>query len=386
MNDITTQVLFALLRSAMRGTPMSDQEKALYDSNQLAVLYRLSQKHDIAHLVGVALKNNALPGDPELMKRFIEKQFVAVFRYEQLNYAQNQLFAALEAAQIPFLPLKGSVIREYYPQPWLRTSCDVDVLVPQTQLESAVDYLVQQCDYIRQGKGSHDVALRTPSRQNIELHYTLIEDDHAGAHVLADIWNSAIPKAGCQYWHIMPDALTYYYHIAHMAKHFELGGCGIRPLIDLWLLDKQFHDTKSYDELLEQGGLLRFAEAVRKLSRVWLEGAEADELSLQLQDYILYGGVYGARENRVKVHQVKKGGKGSYALSRIFLRHDVLKYQYPVLEKHRWLMPVCQVRRWCRLIFGGRLKHVVQELSYNQEIRMEQMDETKMFLSQLGLL
>ncbi len=386
MNDATIQALFALLGSVMRGIPMSEQEKNLCDTNRLTALYHLSKKHDIAHLVGFALKSNDLSGTPELMDKFKQIQIGAVLRYEQLNYEQNELFVALEAAKIPFLPLKGSVIREYYPQPWLRTSCDVDVLVPQEKLEEAVSYLVQQCGYIRKGKGSHDVALLTPSRQNIELHYTLIEDEHAGAHVLEDVWSRVKPKPGYQYWQIMPDALFYYYHIAHMAKHFELGGCGIRPLVDLWLLDKQFYDEKLRDELLKQGGLLRFAEAARRLSHIWLDSAEMDELCLQMQNYILHGGVYGTRENLVKVYQTKKGGKGSYAVYRIFLSYDALKYQYPVLEKHRWMMPVCQVRRWCRIAFGGRLKHAVQELSYNQEIHTEQMDETKVFLTRLGLM
>ena len=105
-----------------------------------------------------------------------------------------------------------------------------------------------------------------------------------------------------------------------------------------------------------------------------------------MEQFILFGGVYGTRENLVKVHQIKKGSKGRYALSRIVLPYDVLKFQYPVLEEHRWLLPVCQVRRWCRLVFGGRLKSSIRELSINQDIKEDQADETKRFLQELGLL
>ena len=41
----------------------------------------------------------------------------------------ENLCSAFEKAQIPFLPLKGSVIRKYYPEAWMRTSCDIDILV-----------------------------------------------------------------------------------------------------------------------------------------------------------------------------------------------------------------------------------------------------------------
>lgn len=386
MDDNLIQTLFALVRSALMEKPMSDQEKALYDPAQLPALYQISRRHDIAQIVGKALDANGLSGAPEIMSKFETQRYSAVFRYEQLNYVENELFCALEAAKIPFLPLKGSVVRSQYPHQWLRTSCDVDVLVPETELENAVKYLVENCGYTRQGKGSHDVALLSPDWQHVELHYTLVEDAYLGGHMLTGLWDLVVPKAGYQYWYVMPDGLFYYYHIAHMAKHFVLGGCGIRPLIDLWLLDKQPHDEKMRNDLLEQGGLLPFAKSVRRLSRVWLECAVADELSLQMQNYVLRGGVYGTTENLVKVSQVKQGGKGSYALSRIFLHYDVLKYQYPVLEKHRWLMPVCQVRRWCKLVLGGRLAYAAQEFAYNSKTRADQMDDTKAFLDRLGLL
>ena len=54
----------------------------------------------------------------------------------------------------------------------------------------------------------------------------------------------------------MTDEMFYFYHIAHMAKHFEEGGCGIRPFIDLWTLDNiKDVDHDKRDELLSRGNL-----------------------------------------------------------------------------------------------------------------------------------
>ncbi|MBO4954226.1 MAG: nucleotidyltransferase family protein, partial [Clostridia bacterium] len=36
---------------------------------------------------------------------------------------------------IDFMPLKGAVIRQYYPEPWMRTSCDIDIHVKKDRLE-----------------------------------------------------------------------------------------------------------------------------------------------------------------------------------------------------------------------------------------------------------
>jgi hypothetical protein len=184
----------------------------------------------------------------------------------------------------------------------------------------------------------------------------------------------------------MPDEMFYFYHIAHMAKHFEGGGCGIRPLIDLWILDNlDSADHHRRDELLARGDLLKFANSARKLSRVWFGGEEHDPVSLQMQDFILTGGVYGSSQNRIAVQQQKKGGRVKYALSKIFLPYDVIKFHYPVLQKHRCLTPLMQVRRWCKLIFCGHLKRSAKELQYNNSITDTEAKNIQNFLHNIGL-
>ena len=81
------------------------------------------------------------------LEQYISK---AVFRYEQLNYENERICMALEKAQIPFIPLKGSIIRKYYPESWMRTSCDVDVLVHEEDAEKAVDVLVKEYGYTQE--------------------------------------------------------------------------------------------------------------------------------------------------------------------------------------------------------------------------------------------
>ena len=184
----------------------------------------------------------------------------------------------------------------------------------------------------------------------------------------------------------MPDEMFYFYHIAHMAKHFENGGCGIRPFIDICILDGMTEpNTTKRNTLLENGNLMKFANVARKLSRVWFFGEEYDDISKQMEDYILRGGVYGNNENRIMVQQQKKGGRIKYALSKIFVPYDVIKFHYPILQKHRWLTPIMEIRRWCKLIFCGHAKRTTNELKYNQRISFEKANETREFLSHIGL-
>ena len=164
------------------------------------------------------------------------------------------------------------------------------------------------------------------------------------------------------------------------------GGCGIRPVIDLWLLEKALTIDKSIlTTLLSEAKLLRFYESVKRLAAVWLEEEAYTDIVKHMEDYVLQGGVYGNLHNKVLVQQQKKNGKMAYILQRVFVPYDKLKYLYPVIIKHRWLIPFVQIHRWFNIIFSGRAKRSMQELSYTTNISKSQAEEMKAFLDEIGL-
>ena len=237
MDQRNNKILFALLRSAICGTRLTEEERNNYSPDLLQDLLKISSKHDVVHLLVFGLKQNELISKEN---SDIEKCILkAVYRYERLRYEYENLCSALEKAQIPFLPLKGSVIRKYYPEAWMRTSCDIDVLVHREDLENAISYLVSNQNYVEKERATHDVSLFTQTGIHVELHFDLVEEGRAknAIDVLQSVWENVTLHEKSEYWYEMTDAYFYFYHIAHMAKHFENGGCGIRPFIDLWILD-----------------------------------------------------------------------------------------------------------------------------------------------------
>ncbi len=381
-----TEILFSLIRSAVRGTELTDREKALYSSELLPVLIKFSKRHDVAHLVVLGLQKNGLLSDHD---KDAEAEILrAVFRYERLNHDYTKLCSALEAAEIPFMPLKGSVLRAYYPEPWMRTSCDIDVLVHRADVERAILCLTENLKYTEHERGTHDISLFSPLKNHVELHFDLVEEGRANnaIDILRSVWEQTSLCGESRHWFEMSDSFFYFYHVAHMAKHFENGGCGIRPFIDLYILDRmETADRDGRNKLLLQGGLLKFAESVRELSLVWMEGKDAGELSCKMQDFLLHGGAFGSFDNRVALQQKKKGGRIGYMLSRVFVPYERLVRYYPVLEKHRWLMPVMQVRRWFMLFRPDIAKMARREIAVNGQMEGSKADEMNDFLNEVGL-
>ncbi len=387
MKENAIELLFSILRSVFHDNEMSDADKKLITDESLKEIVKLASKHDIEHLIALGVLKSELTGS-ELKPQLQQLVFQAVNRYEKINYEINRVCEALENAKIQFLPLKGSVIRKYYPEPWMRTSCDIDILVHEKDLKYAVTYLVASLGYTEHEQNSHDVSLYSSSGIHLELHYDLVEEGWANSSsdVLQDVWNYVLPKKDYKYWTEMPNDTFYFYHIAHMAKHLQQGGCGIRTFIDLWILNNVFLDNKeSREKMLEAGGLLKFYKTASRLASAWLDNNTLDPLCRKLQNYILSGGVYGTNENLILVQQQKKGGKFRYALSKIIIPYDTIKFHYPILQKHRWLTPIMQVRRWFKLIFCGHAKRSMRELSYNSKVTKSQAEEMKTFLDEIGL-
>lgn len=387
VNENNIKLLFSVIQSALFGNPIPEESKSYAtDINAVQSVLAVAQKHDVAHIVAYGLLNNEPASDAD--NKLHLHTYRAIYQYKTLNYELTRIVEALEKAQIPFIPLKGSVIRKYYPEPWMRNSCDIDVLVHKEDLDAAILCLVKNLGYTEGDRATHDVSLFGPQRVHIELHFDLVEEGRAkGAiDVLKDVWDNVSVHQDYNYWYEMTDAYFYFYHIAHMAKHFESGGCGIRPFIDLWILDHlDGADTTARDALLSRGNLLKFTAVARELSEAWLGGKEANELTLQMQNFILSGGVYGSTDNRVALQQKKKGGRIGYVISRIFVPYDKLKRYYPILEKHRWLMPLMQIRRWFMLFKPSVAKMAKRELALNSSLEKAKSDEMNAFLDDIGL-
>ncbi|MBQ8342314.1 MAG: nucleotidyltransferase family protein [Clostridia bacterium] len=381
-------IFFATLRAAITGEPQALLQQLTLDEQAGQALYRLANKHDLAHLTAQGLELHGIALPEETAAAFRKQKMMAVFRAEQLNCELEALSEALEDAKIPFIPLKGAVLRELYPEHWMRTSCDIDVLIHERDLARATLCLTERLSYQQGSTHAYDVPLVSPTGVHIELHFRLASEhtDTPYAALLDRAFTYAAPVAGATYRHAFCDDFFYFYHIAHIAKHVVNGGCGVRPLLDLLVLRGQAdRDPVAREALLREGGLSRFAALAEQLADMWFCGGEETPILEQLAHYVLSGGVYGSTKNRVAVQQSKRGGRIRYLLSRVFLPYHELKVIYPVLRRHKWLFPFMQLRRWWMRLFGRGRGFSRTVLRRSGELSREQMQETSALLAQIGL-
>ena len=362
MRTKTQQELIDILRFEIRGIPLPEGF-SVSDEDALISIARI---HDLTHLVYDALTKNGLPCKSSFA---MQQYYAAIWRAEQMAHELESLSKLFEEEGTDFMPLKGAVMRPLYPEPWMRTSADIDILFRENDMQRAVELAVEKLGYSKDTddiSSHHDLVIAPNNNVHVEMHHVLFADFHLGEKirsVMDEVWDNG-PMEGSVHRFVMSDAMFYFYHVAHMAKHMvQSGGCPIRGIVDLWILNGLAdRKDKKHRELLERGGLTTFADRMSDLGDLWLgEPAAAaqpssdakpsrtpDALLNDLEQYIFSDGLYGSQKRRIS-NGLEKSGTAGYLIKRLILPYDTIKYAYPVLQKHKWLTPFYEVVRWTRV-------------------------------------
>lgn len=380
----TIRTMMDLIASEVCGKEIDKSQYTLTDE-ELVKLYKLSKSHDLAHLVGDALTKNNLIEDGEIKAKFQKQIMLSVYRYEKINYELGRLRKVLNEAEIPFIPLKGSVLRKYYPEPWMRTSCDIDVLVHEEAVDQAAQTIVEKLGYAYEKKQYHDISLMSDGGVHLELHHSIKENNANIDALLSDCWDYAAPSD--DYECCFTNEFFYFHQIAHASYHFLHGGCGVRPILDLYLLQRKMpFDSTVLDEMLERSGIKKFFEAAKALSEVWFGSGEHTDVTRRMEDYLLRGGVYGSTQNSMAVGQQKEKGRLGYIINRIWLPYELLCITYPRLKGRKYLQLFYEIKRWLRIFNPEARTHKKRELDAIKNLSAKHKSDVNCMLNELGLM
>lgn len=382
-------VMISLICNIINGIAIDSSVKAeLNNCDVCENLYVLSSIHDIAHLVALAFKDEEMHAK-SVYSNFNKHMMKAIYRDTARDIALRETVSVLEQACIMHIPLKGAVIKDYYPESWMRTSCDIDILVKQDDIEKATEALLNAGFSRMKDSSTHDINFYSPNKFHIELHFTLSQDCKilSSDEVLADIWEHINLKKGFSYCYEIEPEMFILYNIAHMARHFLKGGCGVRAFIDIWLITtKMPFNTEKLNILLKKAGLYEFWQASVELSKMWFENKKCDDNTQKFGDFIIKGGVYGSVSNSAEISAVNGVDKLHTFLSILILPRKNLEVLYPKLKEKPYLYAFYQVKRWFRVFNKQKRKKVNVIVGERGKVSSENLQNTKAILQYTGLL
>lgn len=377
-------LLTALIADSLSGQATAHMNPILPESiNELLIL---AKKHGISPIICSELIAQDMIFSQSERVKIQDALCESVCYYEKMNYEVQWLSALLEEAQIPFIPLKGAVVRGLYPQPWMRTSGDIDILIPESFLDQAVSLLLENGCRTDGNRRYHDIPLVTPGGLPLELHYHIREDIEAMDAVLDQVWQFCEVVPGKHFEYRQTDTFLIFHLLAHMAYHLINGGCGIRSVIDIWLMQRKNIDTELLSSLCSKAKLDLFYGNISHLIAVWFGGGQHSPTTKTLEQLIVTGGAFGTAENRILIRQSQLGNKRKYLLNRIFKPYKELKTQFPILDQKPWLTPAYHIIRWGRVITGRRINIAAKELKDGQKHSDGQIADTQKLLACIGLI
>ncbi len=373
----TSEQLLYLMACALQGVSVQEEILADADLKQLLIMAR---KHSVASMVCMALEKTAVfaNADEAAKKQWLEVKNKAVRKNMLLDAERKAILHELEIQGIWYMPLKGSILKDWYPKPGMREMADNDILFDPSGREQ-VREIFQNRGYktVSFRKGNHDVYEKAPI-YNFEMHvelYHKIYDTFNEKY--ADVKQRLIPDAEVPYrLHFTPEDF-YVFVIAHAYKHYSSSGTGIRTLADIYIMNQKLGGTMNWeyvDSELRGLGIFSYERESRELAQKLFGIAELpteanlSEAEQQMLAYYLGASTYGTIENRTlnKMRKLQPDGgaitahtKRKYLLSRIFPGREWCEAYAPTVYKYPVLLPFFWV--WRLAVKGVKRRDIAKQ-------------------------
>ena len=370
------EVFIRILRSVLTNTPIELPE---WIDQYMDELLMLARENDVVQIICQGIKNNHGNWPAAIDNEIFRDLYINA----QNEYTFNTAKKILESAGIAYVPLKGSVIRDYYPEKRMRNSCDVDILVKEDNLQEAVNALVSAGFVTNYEREYHDVSLYC-GEAHLELHYNICENIPRIDTVLVHVWDYAVQVSEFEYREI--PAFFAFHIIAHMLYHFIRGGCNVKQLVDLWLLRKnKVYSEKDLRPLLKKAKLEVFYDVICNMLDVWFADAEPNEITRKIESQVINGGLSGGIEYSDAISIFISGSKVQYIASSTFIPLREMKWYYPLLNDFPVLLPFFYCKRLFSKTFGNEKDRAKKLLGVDFNGTDKQQREIINLLDQMGL-
>ncbi len=382
MNTLQKTVI-TLVKSAILGEKLSLSEEC-----DLEQILKIANKHQISTIIYYGAVNCGVDSKNAEMAALFTKTCENLAVSNQQDYHIKSLFKKFDIEKIEYMPLKGSLLRKLYPKGEMRIMGDADILI-KTEQYDRIRPIMEALGYTEKLESDHELVWYKKGML-IELHKRLIPSYNKDYYAyFGDGWQLSQKTDTSRYEMTNDDNMIYLF--THFAKHYRDAGIGIRHIVDLWVYRNKYKDLNEeyIKEELKKLKLYDFYLNIIKTINAWFCGGECDEIIDFITEVIFSSGVYGRKENhdlsatlKVSKGSSKKVARFIKLWKEIFLPLNLMKKQYPILEKAAILLPFMWIARIFRTIFfrGEKIKNKSEVLKNTSAEKIENYENSLQFV------
>lgn len=341
----------SLLSSVLNNTP----PESLPEGVDLEELFVYQKNQSVANMAYCALRQLDIP--LERLKNHSDEYKMMLLREARFELSGQQVFDALEKARIPYIPMKGVIIKKLFPQESLRSFTDYDIYTADKVEETKT--VMESLGFEVKKVAQYDIGYVKKPSLHFEMHSELFEEEYNFGGYFDKPFERAVLKSGqCRYE--LTDEDFYIHVFCHLYKHFTFGGCGLRQFMDIYVLTKELKlDFQYIENEIEKLGLTGFYNTVNRINGLIFDGVKSKESDLEICEYIFSNGTFGT-DKIIAVNEYNDTGENilwwkiKYFSNRWGLSYTGMKRQYPILKKLPILLPFCWVHKGLRVALFRR--------------------------------
>lgn len=359
MNSVNKEVnyLIYLLACALNAkTPQNAPENIDFDA-----LFNLAEKHQIYNMIYPLIQDNTQIS-AEQKAKWRHSKMVETAKMVTVNNERAEIYKEFEENKIKYMPLKGLILKGYYPKESMRQMSDNDILYDFSKRDILCDIMKKRgYKSIATGENSDDFTM--PPYCTFEFHRELFFKEHEFCPEFDNLWDNARQDENSPFMYHMSREDNYIYSICHMYKHYSTAGCGVRFLADIYVVLKQDNDILDWDYInsqLASYGILDYEKKSRALAFKLFDEKELDDEDISLLETYINFGIYGSGKIKLEKEILSLAEDGSvenakkkYIFSRLFPSVKKMKADYRVLEKRPYLLPAYYIYRFFRALFNS---------------------------------
>lgn len=359
MQRLSDNFIYGLYTCRLIRSVINDTEPpALPENIELNSLYAYQSSQDVTNIAYVALER--LDSSLDLKQYQMDHKF-NILREARFEIAGQEIYTAFEKAEISFLPLKGAILKSYYPKPSLRTFTDTDIYVGD-EFDKAEKVLFELGFEKLVDTDHNDVSYVKKPSLHIELHRDLFPEDYTFNGYFDAPYKHTKIKEGYKYFHLYHNNDFFIHVLCHLYKHFTFGGCGLRQYLDIYVMTKKLMlDFEYIRSELRSFGMEGFLDTTLKLNRFLFDGEKPDDELLEIAEFVLNNTTFGNADNRMVLDYGKEQGEKrtlwgqvKFFADRWQLKFSQMKPQYPVLKFLPFLLPLCYIHKALRALLFRR--------------------------------
>ena len=377
--DFHVIVMLYLISCSLRKEKPDEMK---FEGINLNELYDISKKQSLNAAVYYSLSKTEFfkKSDVLIREKWQESYNKAIRKNILLDIERNEILNEFEKNQIWYMPLKGVIIKDLYPNTGIRQMADNDILFDGKYRTTVKKLMInRKYDVISYGEGVHDVYEKSPI-YNYEMHIAPFDERYNKNwyEYYKDIKNRLVLKSGKKYMYNFTDEDFYIYIIAHAFKHFDNKGIGYRFLMDIFVFITNKNLNWNYiskelkylkiDNFEEHTRLLSF-KIFKEINFDFYKNLSTEEI--KMLNGFSKAGTYGnsliLMENNLKKLQdnnssnIKRKTKIRYCVRRVFPGILWCKNNYPFFGKHPYFIPFLWIYRGFKMLINR--KRILNEIS-----------------------